>query len=42
MASHHPGVFAAWPDAYLLGGARTPFIDLNGALSSVGGTSAAR
>ena len=35
MAPHHPGVFSSWPDAYLMGGARTPFTDLNGALSSV-------
>jgi acetyl-CoA C-acetyltransferase len=31
----HPGVFSQWDDAFLLGGARTPFTDLNGALSQV-------
>ncbi len=35
MAFDHPGIFSAWDDAFLLGGARTPFTDLNGALSSV-------
>ena len=30
-----PGVFSSWRDAFLLGGARTPFSDLNGALSAV-------
>ena len=35
MAFDHPGVFSTWDDAYLIGGARTPFTDLNGALSSV-------
>jgi acetyl-CoA C-acetyltransferase len=35
MASDNPGVFSTWDDAFLLGGARTPFTDLNGALSSV-------
>jgi acetyl-CoA C-acetyltransferase len=35
MAFGNPGVFSTWEDAFLLGGARTPFTDLNGALSSV-------
>jgi acetyl-CoA C-acetyltransferase len=35
MAFDNPGIFSAWDDAFLLGGARTPFTDLNGALSSV-------
>jgi acetyl-CoA C-acetyltransferase len=35
MAFRHSGVFSTWDDSYLLGGARTPFTDLNGALSSV-------
>jgi acetyl-CoA C-acetyltransferase len=35
MAFDHPGIFSAWDDAFLLGGARTPFTDLNGAFSSV-------
>ena len=35
MADDHPGVFSAWQNAYLLGGARTPFTDLNGPLSAV-------
>jgi acetyl-CoA C-acetyltransferase len=35
MALGNPGVFSTWEDAFLLGGARTPFTDLNGALSSV-------
>jgi acetyl-CoA C-acetyltransferase len=35
MAFANPGVFSTWRDAYLLGGARTPFTDLNGALSPV-------
>jgi acetyl-CoA C-acetyltransferase len=35
MAFDNPGIYSAWDDAFLLGGARTPFTDLNGALSSV-------
>ena len=35
MTSANPGVFSTWDDAYLLGGARTPFADLNGPLSLV-------
>ena len=35
MAFDNPGVFSTWEDAFLLGGARTPFTDLNGALSQV-------
>jgi len=35
MAFDNPGVFSSWRDAFLLGGARTPFTDLNGALSGV-------
>jgi acetyl-CoA C-acetyltransferase len=35
MAFDNPGMFSSWRDAYLMGGARTPFTDLNGALSSV-------
>jgi acetyl-CoA C-acetyltransferase len=35
MAFDNPGVFSTWEDAFLLAGARTPFTDLNGALSSV-------
>jgi len=35
MAHEHPGVCTTWSDAYLVGGARTPFADLNGALSLV-------
>jgi acetyl-CoA C-acetyltransferase len=35
MGFDNPGVFSSWPDAYLIGGARTPFTDLNGALSGV-------
>ena len=35
MAFDNPGVLSTWEDAFLLGGARTPFTDLNGALSSV-------
>ena len=35
MAQEHPGVFSAWDDAYLVGGARTPFADLNGPLAQV-------
>src|SRR5579883_2111006 len=35
MASAHPGVFSSWEDAYLVGGARTPFTDLNGPLAPI-------
>ena len=35
MAFDNPGIYSAWDDAFLLGGARTPFTDLNGGLSSV-------
>jgi acetyl-CoA C-acetyltransferase len=35
VAPDNPGVFSSWKEAYLLGGARTPFTDLNGALSGV-------
>ena len=35
MAFDNPGIFSGWDDAFLLGGVRTPFTDLNGALSSV-------
>jgi acetyl-CoA C-acetyltransferase len=35
MAFVNPGVFSSWEDAFLVGGARTPFTDLNGALSEV-------
>jgi acetyl-CoA C-acetyltransferase len=35
MGRDHPGVFSGWDDAHLLGGARTPFTDLNGALAAV-------
>ena len=35
MAPAHPGVFSTWDDAYLVGGARTPFADLNGPLAPV-------
>jgi acetyl-CoA C-acetyltransferase len=35
MVNANPGVFSAWPNAYLVGGARTPFADLNGPLSLV-------
>jgi acetyl-CoA C-acetyltransferase len=35
MTHQHPGVGSTWREAYLVGGARTPFADLNGALSLV-------
>jgi acetyl-CoA C-acetyltransferase len=35
MTFDNRGVFSTWEDAYLLAGARTPFTDLKGALSSV-------
>jgi acetyl-CoA C-acetyltransferase len=35
MSATHPGLYSSWPDAYLVGGARTPFSDLNGPLSGV-------
>jgi acetyl-CoA C-acetyltransferase len=35
MAHEYPGVCSAWREAYLVGGTRTPFADLNGALSLV-------
>jgi acetyl-CoA C-acetyltransferase len=35
MNSSHPGLYSSWPDAYLVGGARTPCSDLNGPLSRV-------
>ena len=35
MAFDNPGVFSKWDGAFLLGGARTPFTDLNGALAQV-------
>jgi acetyl-CoA C-acetyltransferase len=35
MPNTNPGVYSTWADAYLVGGARTPFADLNGPLSLV-------
>jgi acetyl-CoA C-acetyltransferase len=35
MAHQHPGLFSTWDDAYLVGGARTPFADLNGPLAQI-------
>ncbi|HLH51079.1 MAG TPA: thiolase family protein [Roseiarcus sp.] len=35
MTLAHPGVFSTWDDAFLVGGARTPFADLNGPLAPV-------
>jgi acetyl-CoA C-acetyltransferase len=35
MAYEYPGLFSTWDDAYLVGGARTPFADLNGPLAQV-------
>ncbi len=32
------GLFASWPDVWLLDGARTPFVDYNGALAQVSPT----
>jgi acetyl-CoA C-acetyltransferase len=31
----HPGLFSTWRDVFLVGGARTPFADLNGPLAQV-------
>src|SRR5262249_22944965 len=33
--THSPGLGASFPDAWLLGGVRTPFADYNGALAAV-------
>ena len=33
MVFANPSVFATWDEAYLLGGAQTPFTDLNGGVS---------
>ena len=35
MAKANPGLYSTWEDAYLVGGARTPFADLNGPFSLV-------
>src|SRR5580658_7429130 len=35
MPNENPGLYSTWDDAYLVGGARTPFADLNGPLSLV-------
>jgi acetyl-CoA C-acetyltransferase len=35
MSKANKGVYSTWADAYLVGGARTPFADLNGPLSLV-------